>query len=46
MRCTNCWEKISEPPVNSTELPIHWIFDGSEVCPVCHSILQELKLAE
>ena len=46
MRCTSCWEEISQPPLNSTELQIHWIFDGSEVCAVCHSILQELEPVE
>ena len=46
MRCTNCWEEIPHPPLNSTELPIHWIFAESEVCPICHSILQELELTE
>ena len=46
MRCANCWEEILQPPPNSTELEIHWIFDGSVVCPACHSILRELKLAE
>ena len=46
MSCANCWEEIVEPPPNSTELQIHWIFDESEVCPSCHSILRELELAE
>jgi hypothetical protein len=46
MRCANCWEEILEPPPNSPELQIHWIFDESEVCPGCHSILLELELAE
>ncbi len=46
MRCANCWEEILQPPPNSTELEIHWMFDGSVVCPACHSILRELKLAE
>jgi hypothetical protein len=44
MRCANCWEEILRPPPKSTELDI-WIFDGSVVCPACHSILRELELA-
>jgi hypothetical protein len=46
MKCANCWEDILQPPPNSTELEIHWIFEGSEVCPACHSILRELELAK
>jgi hypothetical protein len=46
MTCANCWEEILQPPPNSTELEIHWIFDGSVVCPACHSILRELELVE
>lgn len=46
MRCANCWEEIVEPPANSTELQIHWIFAESEVCAGCHSILLELELTQ
>ena len=46
MRCANCGEEILQPALNPTELQIYWIFDGSEVCPACHSILRELELAE
>jgi hypothetical protein len=46
MTCANCWEEILQPAPNPTELQIHWIFDGSVVCPACHSILRELELAE
>ncbi len=46
MRCSNCWEEISQPPLDSTELQIHWVFGGFEVCGVCHAILQELEPVE
>jgi hypothetical protein len=46
MTCANCWEEIVEPPVDSTELKIDWIFDESEVCAGCYSILRELELTE